>query len=203
MPDAMEIETKFVIPDPMALRRKLNDLGAASEGRVFERNIRLDTPDRRLTAQGIILRVRTSESDTQQHHLLTVKLRGEQTDPNIRAVREIETSIDDEHAMLSVLEALGYQKYWLYEKHRENFRWQNLTISLDELPYGWFLELEGNKEEIAEAASVLGLRMTDGLSLGYADIFDNLKHNLGLAIDDLTFAAFNGIAIEPGDYLVK
>ncbi len=46
MPDYQEIEIKFALDDPAAVRSRLLQLGAASQGRHFENNLRLDDADR-------------------------------------------------------------------------------------------------------------------------------------------------------------
>jgi adenylate cyclase class 2 len=203
MPDALEIETKLIVTDPVDMRGKLIGLGAVSSGRVFERNIRLDTPDRLLSRQGIVLRMRSKEAERDIEHILTVKTSGGRDSQNIRIAREIETSVTDSQAMVAALEVLGFHPYWVYEKHREAFAWEGVTADLDEVPCGWFLELEGDKEQIIKLAALLGHKIEEGLSLSYADIFDNVKRNLRLEMHDFTFETFRGIAVSPQDYLLK
>ena len=45
------------------------------------------------------------------------------------------------------LEALGYQKSIYYEKYRTTYELDETLIMLDELPYGNFVEIEGETVE--------------------------------------------------------
>lgn len=202
MPDQSEIEIKFPVSDPNAIRQLLLRVGAGSQGRHFENNIRLDNPDRMLSSRKLVLRIRQIVFDDRpRQSYLTVKLPGE-TDSqySLSVRREIETQVSDGDAMLAALAVLGYEPYWRYEKRRETYLWQGLKAELDELPFGWFLELEGAPHEIVELASRLGLDMKDGLTLSYAAIFENVKSALGLLVTDLTFDSFAGISVEPRHY---
>lgn len=200
MPDHREIEVKFVLTDPAAVRAALQQLGAAFCGAHYELNIRLDDDARSLTANRRVLRLRRIESERGVTEVLTVKMPQEDADPSFSIRREIELEVSDGAALLAALEVLGYQPYWRYEKHRETFRWGAVEAVIDHLPYGWFMELEGPEEGIRELAGQLGLRLEDGLALSYAAIFDNVTRALGLEAADLTFEAFADIVVPPAAY---
>jgi adenylate cyclase class IV len=61
MTDHNEIEVKFYLTDPQAMRASVLRLGAASQGRHFETNIRFDDAPRSLNARGVVLRLRRAE----------------------------------------------------------------------------------------------------------------------------------------------
>jgi adenylate cyclase class 2 len=56
--------------------------------------------------------------------------------------RELEVTVDDFEAA-RLLEALGYKVMLMYEKYRADYRLDGVMITLDEMPYGNFTELEG------------------------------------------------------------
>ncbi len=203
MPDQQEIETKFILTNPEEIRNRLIKLGAISHGRHMELNLRLDDNARSLSSNDQVLRLRTTQSNGETRHLLTLKIPTGQPDQTFRVRREIETYCSDREAMLSALAVLGYTPFWRYEKRREAFSWAGVEAVIDELPYGWFLELEGPQPDIQSLAGQLGLDIKDGLALSYAEIFSNICLALGLDIADLTFEAFKGIHVPPDSFRGK
>lgn len=201
MPDKLETELKFVIAEPEALRVSLLRLGASAEGRHVENNIRLDDKAHSLTGRGLVLRLRDIEQDGgETESILTVKAPGELGDA-FKSRREVELSVSDGPAAIAALGLLGYAPFWRYEKRRETFVLEGVEADLDELPYGWFLELEGTEPAIRALAGKLGLDIADGLTLSYADIFENVRRGMKLTMLDLTFEAFEGIRVEPRFYI--
>lgn len=202
MPERQETEIKFSLQDPAAMRSQLLALGAASFGTHFEVNLRLDDETHSLTARGIVLRLRSSERAGETHHLLTVKTPKPRPEPGagITARREIEVDLDDGQAMAAALEVLGFAPVWVYEKRRETFRLGETEIVLDEMPFGWFMEIEGETQDIQRICSDLGLDPADGLPMSYAEIFTNVQRNLALDVKDLTFEAFANIEVPAAAY---
>ena len=75
---------------------------------------------------------------------------------------------------------------------------------LDELPYGFFCEIEGpNGEAIHAAAEKLGLDWEKRITASYADLFKRLQAARNLKIRDLTFADFEGIAFQAKDLGIR
>jgi adenylate cyclase class 2 len=196
MPDYREIEIKFVLDDPAAVRNRLLQLGAISHGRRFESNLRLDDANRTLTPQHVVLRLRQIDGPDGRSAWLTVKSPVVSSDTSLSFRNEAETEIGDGAAMLKALEILGYKPYWRYEKHREIFAWNDVEATLDELPIGWFLEIEGSPEGIRALAHKLGFDMADGITSSYAKIFEELCQALEIDATDLTFDAFKAIEID-------
>jgi adenylate cyclase class IV len=73
--------------------------------------------------------------------------------------------------MEAILESLGLEVRFRYEKYRASFRLSAAEVSCDETPIGAFLEIEGTPEEIAETAERLSLDMKDALSLSYPRLY--------------------------------
>lgn len=200
MPDRLETELKFSVQDPSALRAALRRLGAQAEGRHEEENIRLDDRQHSLTARKIVLRLRRLSRDGEApRHLLTVKISAGLKD-EFKTRREIELAVSDGPAMLAALAVLGYEPYWRYEKRREVYILGEVEADLDEVPCGWFLELEGPADGIKRMAHSLGLELADGLTLSYAEIFENVRAGMKLDVTDLPFEAFRGITVDPRFY---
>jgi len=75
-----------------------------------------------------------------------------------------------------------------------------VQVSLDEMPFGTFTELEGpNPEAIRKLAESLGLAWERRIAMSYLELFARLKARLALPFDDLTFEAFQALVIRPED----
>jgi len=81
---------------------------------------------------------------------------------------------------------------------------QSCHIMLDELPYGNFIEIEGEDvDSIRVVANVLNLDMDKALSTSYFALFEQVKQTLGLTFNDLTFGNFKDIKVSVNDLQVK
>ena len=212
-----EIEAKFYVLDLKKIETRLHELEARLiQERVLETNIRFDLPDARLRSEGRVLRLR---QDTETK--LTYKDAGTKAQGVINRT-EIEFVVEDFEKAKNFLEALGYQKLLQYDKYRTtyildsgsiavapwrhllpNFRQQavglhNCHIMLDELPYGYFVEIEGTDiAAIHDISQKLNLDLQTAISTGYTNLFENARRTLGLKFTDLTFANFAGINVSP------
>lgn len=200
-----EIEAKFYVRDLKKIEVCLQDLEAhLIQARVLEKNLRFDLPDGGLRSKGQVLRLR---QDTEAK--LTYKGSGTSAQGIVNRA-EIEFVVEDFDQAKSFLEALGYQKFFQYNKYRTTYilesgsllpQNQNCHIMLDELPYGNFVEIEGEDiDAIHAAADKLKLNMQAAISQSYSALFEKVHKALGLTFTDLTFANFEGLPISP-EYL--
>lgn len=191
----IEQEVKFYLGNLDLLEERLNLLGAELiQPRTYERNLRFDTPDRRLSSAYQVLRLRL---DAQVR--LTYK---GASDPNgdVSARQEIEVVVSDLKAAREILEALGFEVITVYEKFRAAYQLLNCEVSLDDMPFGHFCEIEGpDGDSIHACALALGLDWEARSKLSYLALFAALKERLGLTMPDLTFEAFNDIELPPKD----
>ncbi|KXK15003.1 MAG: putative adenylate cyclase [Chloroflexi bacterium OLB15] len=97
--------------------------------------------------------------------------------------------------MDTILRKLGYKPYMVYEKYRTTYLLNNAEITLDELPVGTFVEIEGDAEAIQTVRESAGLENARQMPSSYTTIFDRVKKRLGLHFADITFANFEGITI--------
>ncbi len=180
-----EIEAKFYLLHLADVRRSLLSLGARLQApRLLEKNLRFDTPDRSLHRTGSVLRLR---QDRTAH--LTYKAPGES--PEVR--HEIEFEVDDLDTAQAFLEALGFERVFTYEKYREVFALDPVSVMLDELPFGCFVEIEGDSlPDIIHAAERLALTWERRIPDSYTALFERLRSSLGLPFGDATFANFSG-----------
>lgn len=192
---AKEREVKFYILDLREIQKRL--LGVNAEiikPRVFERNLRFDTPDGRLSDALQVLRLR---QDTRAR--LTFK-GPSQPDENISVRQEYEVTVSDFEEMHYILTALGFVVSIMYEKYRTTYGLRGTEVVLDEMPYGHFIEIEGpDVESIQEAADLLGLDWSARCNENYMTLFDRLRER-GLEAEHLTFDLLEGKTFTAADF---
>jgi adenylate cyclase, class 2 len=192
----LEIEVKFYLPDMDAIRDRIRELGAATKGRVFETNIRFDNADNHLLQKKSLLRLRR---DTKT--ILTFKSEPPFKDDQFKILRELEVEVGDFTTMKQILESLEFREEQVYEKWRETFILKRTHLCLDTMPYGNFLEIEGQKEDIKKLASQIGLQWKKRILLNYLAIFDVIRQESNLPFYDVTFNNFKSVRFDVSKYL--
>lgn len=191
-PQHQEAEVKFLLDDLPAFRERLLAAGATLHvPRVYERNVRFDDDQDSLRREGQLLRLR---QDNQA--ILTYK--GVAADPTTTEVKrreELEVVVSDFDTAALILARLGFTPRQVYEKYRETFRLGAVEVVLDEMPFGYFVELEGDEGEIKAAAAQLGLPWGGRILDNYLALMARLKAHYHLPFDDVTFANFAGLPI--------
>ncbi len=188
----MEIEIKFYVPwaNLEDIRSSVKLLHAQYASEVFETNFVFENADETLRRSEVILRLRRDKRST-----LTYKeppLSDEATE-EFKARNEIEVEVDDFDKTLAILGKLGFHPVLTYEKKRETYQLPHLTIQLDHLPFGWFLELEGPGTAIQAVAKELQLNWNERIRESYVRIFEDLHQRTQLPFRDLTFKNFRSI----------
>jgi len=201
-----EIESKFYVRDLVAIETRLKTLGAVCiVPRGFEYNLRFDNPLNSLQRQHKVLRLRKSDDIR-----LTFKGPGERIGGALSR-QEIEVVVSDFDSAQKILEALGYQVAATYEKFRAMYQLGENLITLDELPYGKFIEIEGETpEQIYQLAQKLRLNPEMAIPASYQGLFEQVKATKNLAANNLTFWEFENIhlseidlGVEPADQIEK
>lgn len=149
---AIEIEKKYRLTEAQYERISVNlaESGAVFTGEDFEENT--------LYGGGIldeqtaaVLRLRKIEGKT----ILTYKRRI-QNDSAVKHQIEYETGIENAEEIEHIIENLGFQKTLVYEKRRRTWEFLKTEIVLDTLPFGLFMEIEGEMSAISEVENFLG-----------------------------------------------
>lgn len=184
----MEIEAKFFVNHLERIAERLDALGAQlRHPRTLEQNWRYDTPERTLDAGQRLLRLRKSHKVT-----LTYKSSAEEVGGTSQR-QEYETEVSDIGQTRLLLEALGYVVTERYEKYRTEYDLGGLYITLDELPFGDFVEIEGQfVTDIQGCAADLGLDWEANITENYLLLFRRLRKVIPVAEGQLTFEALAG-----------
>ncbi len=179
----LEQEAKFYISDLPALETRLRGLPAVlKHPRVFESNLRFDQPDGSLSANHQVLRLRQDER-------IRLTYKGAM-DPakEVTSRTEIEFEVSSFESARALLEALGYRVSVMYEKYRTTYMLRGCEVTLDEMPYGSFAEIEGpDAGTIRDVAQSLGLKWPARSSESYLMLFSRLRQ-AGLAAHNLSFS---------------
>jgi adenylate cyclase class 2 len=190
-----ELEVKYYLRDRQALENRLQAASAEQvQPRTHEVNLRFDTPDYNLLHTHQVLRLRKD-----QGYRVTYKGPGE-ADGGVRRRREIEFTVSDFETARQFFEALGYVIAMMYEKYRATYQFGKVLVTLDEMPFGDFAEIEGpDPESIQAAGQALGLDWERRILDSYTALFDLVKAGRGLAFRDLSFENFQDLEIEAHD----
>jgi adenylate cyclase class 2 len=196
-----ELEVKYWIRQPDKLVDKLAARAILVQPRTHELNLRFDRPDGSLKSARQVLRLR-------QDHTIRLTYKGPgNLQSGVHARQEIELTVDDFETARHFIEALGFDVHMAYEKYRTTYQLGNILVTLDEMPYGIFVELEGpDPIEIQQVSQQLGLNWEARILDSYTGLFDALKPVLGIQASDLLFEVFKkypnplaAIGLHPAD----
>lgn len=188
-----ELEVKFLVSDLPAFEHKVQTLGAElSQPRTHEVNLRFDTPGESLRQKACVLRLR-------QDSAARLTFKGpSQSFGGARLRQEIEFVVSNFNNARAFLEALGYQVVMVYEKFRTVYEYGGVHVTLDELPFGSFVELEGpDPASLQWVNQKVGLNWTRQIAASYTILFDILKEERGYPFRDLSFENFHNLEITP------
>jgi adenylate cyclase class 2 len=190
MTEKLEQEVKFRLASWEDGIRRIEAAGAEpTRPRQFESNQLFDYSDSRIGKRDSALRLRFVSDQA----WLTYK------GPNhgsgkIKQRRESETFLGDGRAMESILEHLGLEVRFRYDKYRASFRLGDAEVSCDETPIGVFLEIEGTPDGIAEIAGRLSLDMREAMSLSYPRLYQLHRAENPKAPEFMVFASETAVS---------
>lgn len=178
-----EQEVKFYLGNLPGFESRLQKMEAhLRTGRIFESNLRFDTPDGALTRARRVLRLRQDE-------IVRLTFKGPAEFGREISVRpEIEFEVSSFDNAKAFLEALGYQVSVRYDKYRTTYDLKNVEVVLDELPFADFAEIEGpDTATIQVVSEALGLNWEARCADSYLGLFNSLRISAGLQAENLTF----------------
>ena len=182
MAATLEREIKLCFPDAQEARQAILATGATPlRGRRLQEDYLLDTHDDLLRQRRCVLRVRLESGKT----LLTFK--GPVQNSPMKLREELETVVGDGLLLMHVLEELGFHVWFRYEKYREEFAHEDVTIAIDETPVGTFVEIEGGEQGIRRMAEALARKPADYLTDSYRGLYVKHCEQHGLPLADMLF----------------
>ena len=165
----IEIEKKYRLTQ--ARRRKIEErlraIGASPRPVELEENTLYNGG--RLDFGGCALRLRR----VNDRAILTFKRRFPSASP-IKHQQEEETQVSDADAANAILSALGFRPALIYEKRRTRWKVGNAEVTMDELPFGLFMEIEAPEKDIARVEKLLHLEDLPAVIETYPTLTANL-----------------------------
>jgi adenylate cyclase class 2 len=182
MTHALEREIKLRFDSVEEARDAVLSAGATPLlGRRLQEDSLLDTEDETLRRRRCVLRVRVENGKSR------ITFKGPVQASTMKLREELETLIGHGEVMLRILEELGLHVWFRYEKYREEFSHEDVTVAVDETPVGVFVEIEGSENGIMAMADTLGRTQADYILDSYRGLFLKHRDEFGLTGSDMVF----------------
>ena len=163
-------QIKIKVNDFQKMKRFLMSKGAVFLGGWKEKTIRFDTYDKILEKKDTYLRVKTGNEN-----VVTLK---EPDNNNRKKFFESNNrmfQIDDIDRFCYIIKQVGFSKEYIMEKYRLAWSYKNIEFYIDELPFGIFIELKGEKEDINKMIKFLRVSQEELIKDTYWEIYAKLE----------------------------
>jgi adenylate cyclase class 2 len=178
----LEREVKLRYPSVEEARTAIEAAGGTPLlGRRLQEDALLDDEDETLRRRGCALRIRCENGKSR------ITFKGPIQPSAMKLRDEFETVVGDGTLLLRIFEELGYHVWFRYEKYREEYSREDVTVAIDETPVGVFVEIEGSEHGITAMADALGRHESDYLLDSYRSLFLQLRDTCGLTGSDMVF----------------
>jgi adenylate cyclase class 2 len=167
------------------------------EPRTLESDQLYDFPKGTLMAEGKLIRLRRTSPGQAgpapdvpgKAARNTVTYKGPGMSQRYKSREEIEFDVSDADAFAEVLDRLGYQPRFFYQKYRTKFAapGEPGMVTLDETPMGVFLELEGPEYWIDATALRLGYASSAYVTASYFSLYREYRLQNGDAPVNMVF----------------
>jgi len=186
----IESEIKFLISTDKVSKIKEKILavpGISSKGRFYEKVTMYDNADKLMDKEDARLRVKqiNAEKDSPESRVEFSYKRRIKADGGIKQEEEVETDFEtDITSFVKIINKMGYQPTTSYERYRETYLVRDVKITLDQFPFGYILEIEGNEDEIEKSCDLLGLDIKKSYPLSCDDAYVDLCKKKGIKPKD-------------------
>ena len=178
----IEREVKLRFDSPDQARALILAAGATPlRCRRLQEDALLDTEEETLRRRRCVLRIRTEAGKS----LLTFK--GPVQPSRMKVRDEFETVVSDGEVLQRVLEELGLHVWFRYEKYREEYAHEDVTLALDETPVGTYVEIEGGEQGILAMTGALGRTSADFILDSYRGLFIQHREKYGIGNTNMVF----------------
>ncbi len=178
-----EIEVKIELtPEEFdALTANFNDFH-------FERTFGYFKEDFSNIKAGIFPRIKYME-DPSKKIILTVK-RKTKDNAHFFEREEMEVKIQEGESvdtLREMLKSLGFNKEIIFEKKRRNVLKDDIVISFDKLPFGFFVEFEGEPEAINKYLNEFNLSDRPRITRAYLGLWEDYRKAHNVAEENCVF----------------
>lgn len=167
----VETEVKVSVSSFLKIKEKLVKMKAKEVLDVHEKNVIYDTSAGDLREEDVGLRLRCEKDrENGSCRAITVTLKGPKRKGIVKERLEFEVQVSSFRKAHEILCALGFRKALIYEKMREKWMIGKTEICLDTLPFGKYVEIEGDMEGISGTAGKLGFREKQFVTSNYFEL---------------------------------
>jgi adenylate cyclase class 2 len=176
----IEVEVKASAPADIV--RRIIDLGGIPQAVENHQDLYFNSPVRDFKRSDEALRIRIKEGGAR----LTYK--GPKLDSTTKSRLELTARIDDMPQMQEILQALGFVLSAQVKKRRSKYRYQDVTIAVDEVDdLGCYVEVEGQgtgdyeqvRQKVVYVMRQLGL--TQSIRSSYLELLEQKRMGLTVA----------------------
>ena len=129
------------------VRERLDVIDASSAGTVVQEDTYYDAPDRDFAETDEALRIRR-ETDDEGERTVKLTYKGPLVEATSKTRAEAETTVADDEALATILDALGFDPAATVRKERERYLVDGYTVTLDDVDgLGQFVECETTAPE--------------------------------------------------------
>jgi adenylate cyclase class IV len=178
-----EIEVKIELTP-----EEFNNLAGNLADSSFERTFGYFKEDFSNIKDGIFPRIKYVEGEKKEI-ILTVK---KKTKENAQFFEREEMEIkikegENVENLRGILKSLDFSKEIVFEKKRKNVFKDDVVISFDELPFGFFVEFEGEPETIDRYLKEFNLSNRPRIARAYLGLWEDYKKAHGIAEENCVF----------------
>ncbi len=167
----VETEVKISVSSFKKVKERLVKVKARNISTVHEKNVIYDTSAGNLREEGVGLRLRCEEDRAKGSiRAIIVTLKGPKMRSIVKERLEFEVRVSSFRKVHEILCALGFRKALIYEKMREKWMIGKTEICLDTLPFGKYVEIEGDMESISGTAGKLGFSERQFVTSNYFEL---------------------------------
>ncbi|MCC7160668.1 nucleoside monophosphate kinase [Candidatus Nomurabacteria bacterium] len=182
----LEIEKKYLLTklEVDLLEKKCIELGLSLISHVYEKNQNFDR-DNIFEKDDARLRLRTKIADMNEQEKsfeFTYKKRLN-TDNGIKKETELNynfSSVQSSENLLDLFKIIGLVEKDSYERMRKTFKNDEIQITIDEFPFGYIVEIEGDEEMVVKYDNILNMNNFVQYSLSCDDVYAELCKKKGV-----------------------
>lgn len=160
----------------------------------FERTFGYFKEDFSNIQEGIFPRIKYVENPNEKKEIILTVKRKVKDNAYFFEREEMEVKIQegtDIEILRAMLKSLGFNKEIIFEKKRKNIFKDNVVISFDELPFGFFVEFEGEPEIINKYLDEYRLADRPRITRAYLGLWEDYRKAHNIAEENCVFEKQN------------
>jgi len=165
--DNKEIELKLPLTNTQDIIDKLISLEAIFISEVTQHDYLYDSPFIDFKKKDEALRLRHEICEENEKVFLTYKGPATFSSEGHKIREEHEVEVSDFAKMQKILKGLRFENTAIVKKIRRTYRVNDIIIAVDSLPFGDFIELEGDAKKSEIVRQKLGLGTVEPIKKGY------------------------------------